>query len=130
MLQLRAGNLVWFFEDETRDRFLAVLWAHGAPALLLGLAATLLLLWRGSVRFGPLLADPPRARRSIGEQVRRTAAFIAGGGGAALHRAAVRALDDEARRSLAGYTGLVGLGERSEATPGAATATPPRSRRP
>ena len=115
LLQLKAGDRVWFVDEETRARFLALLWQNGAPALLLAAVATLLLLWRGGARFGPLLAERPRARRSIGEQVRRTAAFIAAGGGTALHRASVRALEEEARRSIAGYGALFGARERSEA---------------
>lgn len=115
MLQLRPGEPVWFFAEETRARFVSLLWDHGAPALLLAGAAILLLLWRSGARFGPLLADVARARRSIGEQVRRTAAFIAAGGGTALHRASVRALEDTARRSIAGYAGLFGMRDRAEA---------------
>ena len=115
MLQLREGDTVWFFDEETRARLLSLLWDHGAPALLLAGAAILLLLWRSGTRFGPLLADAARARRSVGEQVRRTAAFIAAGGGAALHRASVRALEEEARRSIAGYATLLGARERAEA---------------
>ena len=115
MLQLREGDTVWFFDQETRARLLTLLWERGAPALVLGAAAILLLLWRSGTRFGPLLADPVKARRSIGEQVRRTAAFIAAGGGAALHRASVRALEEEARRSIARYATLLGARERAEA---------------
>jgi len=115
MLQLREGDTVWFFDEETRARLLALLWDHGAPALVLAGAALLLLLWRSGTRFGPLLADSARARRSVSEQVRRTAAFIAVGGGAALHRASVRALEEEARRSIAGYATLLGARERAEA---------------
>ena len=115
MLQLREGDTVWFFDEETRARFLSLLWDRGAPALLLAGAAIMLLLWRSGTRFGPLLADTARARRSIGEQVRRTAAFIAAGGGAALHRASVRALEEEARRSIAGYANRLGARERAEA---------------
>ncbi|MEO8309665.1 MAG: DUF4350 domain-containing protein [Caldimonas sp.] len=115
MLQLRAGDVVWFFDEESRARFLSLLWDEGAAPLLLAACAVLLLLWRSGTRFGPLLADAARARRSVGEQVRRTAAFIAAGGGAALHRASVRALEEEARRSIAGYTALLGARERAEA---------------
>ena len=115
MLQLREGDTVWFFDEETRARLLSLLWDHGAAALLLAGAAILLLLWRSGARFGPLLADAARSRRSVGEQVRRTAAFIAAGGGAALHRASVRALEEEARRSIAGYATLLGARERAEA---------------
>ena len=115
MLQLRDGDTVWFFDEETRARLLSLLWDHGAAPLLLAGAAILLLLWRSGTRFGPLLADAARSRRSVGEQVRRTAAFIAAGGGAALHRASVRALEEEARRSIAGYATLLGARERAEA---------------
>lgn len=114
-LQLQAGDEVWFIDDDSRVRFLALLWQHGAPAVLLALGTVALALCRGGVRFGPPLAEPPLARRSIGEQVRRTAAFVARGGGASLHRAALRALEQEARRSVAGYAGLLGSRERSEA---------------
>ena len=115
MLQLAPGDRVWFVVDEARAPLLSLLWQHGAPAIVLALAALGLALWRGGARFGPRLLDAPLARRSIGEQVRRTAAFVAGGGGAALHAASVRALDDEARRSIANYAGLLARSERSDA---------------
>lgn len=115
LLQLHAGDEVWFVDDERRARFLALLWQAGWPALLLGAAAILLALWRSGMRFGPLVAEVPRARRSVGEQVRRTAAFIAGGGGIALHRAAARALEEQARRSVPHYAALVSVSERSAA---------------
>ena len=41
--------------------------------------------------------------------------FIAAGGGTALHRASVRALEEEARRSIAGYASLLGARDRAEA---------------
>jgi len=115
MLQLAAGDRVWFLVDETRAPFLALLWQHGAPAIVLALIALALMLWRGGVRFGPRLIDAPIARRSIGEQIRRTAAFVARGGGAALHAASIRALEAEARRSIANYAGLLGRRDRSDA---------------
>ena len=115
LLQLHAGDEVWFVDDERRARFLVLLWQTGWPALLLGAAATLLALWRAGIRFGPLIAEVPRARRSVGEQVRRTAAFVAGGGGGALHRAAARALEEQARRSVPHYASLLTVSERSAA---------------
>jgi hypothetical protein len=103
-LDLRPGDTVWFIGDNERASLLALLWQHGWPAIVLLATAVALALWREAVRFGPVLAAPSRARRSVGEQVRRTAAFIAGrGGGAALHAAAVRALDERARRVVAGW---------------------------
>jgi hypothetical protein len=115
MLQLAPNDRVWFLVDEARAPLMALLWRHGAPAIALALAALGLALWRSGARFGPRLLDAPLARRSIGEQVRRTAAFVAGGGGAALHAASVRALDDEARRSIANYAGLLARSDRSDA---------------
>jgi len=115
MLQLAPGDRVWFLVDEARAPLLALLWQHGAPAIALAFAALVLALWRGGARFGPRLLDAPLARRSIGEQVRRTAAFVAGGGGAALHAASVRALAAEARRSIANYAGLLARSARSDA---------------
>jgi len=115
MLQLAPNDRVWFLVDEARPPLMALLWQHGAPAIALALAALGLALWRSGARFGPRLLDAPLARRSIGEQVRRTAAFVAGGGGAALHAASVRALDDEARRSIANYAGLLARSDRSDA---------------
>nr|HET7860231.1 DUF4350 domain-containing protein [Caldimonas sp.] len=115
MLQLAPGDRVWFVVDEARAPLRALLWQHGAPAIVLALAALALALWRSGARFGPRMLDAPLARRSIGEQVRRTAAFVAAGGGAALHAASVRALDDEARRSIANYAGLLARSDRSAA---------------
>lgn len=114
-LELHPGDAVWFVADEARTPLLSLLWSDGRPALLLAIAAVALALWRGAARFGPIVEEPALARRSIGEQVRRTAAYIARGGGGALRRAAARALDETARRTLAGYAALTGARERSEA---------------
>jgi len=115
MLQLHPGDRIWFFAEETRTRLSVLLWEHGAPALLLAAAALALALWRNGARFGPPLARRPLARRSVGEQVRRTAAFIARDGGLALHAASVRALEEEARRAIANYAALLSRSERSDA---------------
>jgi len=65
------------------------------------------LLWRGAVRFGPLAAPEPTARRSLAEQIRGTGRFaLHHGGGESLHAATVRALDEAARRRVAGYARL------------------------
>ena len=114
-LELHPGDAVWFVADEARTPLLSLLWSDGTPALLLALLAVTLALWRGAARFGPIVEEPALARRSIGEQVRRTAAYIAQGGGSALRRASARALDETARRTVAGYAALIGARERSEA---------------
>ena len=114
-LELHPGDEVWFVADEARTPLLRLLWSDGTPALLLAILAVALALWRGAARFGPIVEEPALARRSIGEQVRRTAAYIAQDGGSALRRAAARALDETARRTVAGYAALIGARERSEA---------------
>jgi hypothetical protein len=114
-LDLHRGDEVWFVDDETRAPLLRALASAGLPALLLGAAALLLALWRSGPRFGPIAAEPGRARRSIGEQIRRTAAFIAGGDGAALHRASLQALERDAGRAIADFAALPTLATRAEA---------------
>ncbi|MEO8923514.1 MAG: DUF4350 domain-containing protein [Caldimonas sp.] len=114
-LDLRPGDAVWFVDEEARTPFFQALWSAGRPALLLALAALGLALWRGGPRFGPLAVEPGAARRSIGEQIRRTAAFVAAGRGEALHRATLRALDAAATRTIADFATLPTLADRAQA---------------
>lgn len=107
VVRAAPGREIWFVSNEARAPLLAWLWQRGAPAVLLGAAALGLALWRGAVRFGPRAAALPTARRSVAEQIRGTAGFIAHrGGGAALHAAQLRALDDAARQRIAGFDAL------------------------
>jgi hypothetical protein len=114
-LDLHAGDVVWFVGEEARTPFLLALASDGLPAVLLAGAALLLALWRGTPRFGPLIGEPSAARRSIGEQVRRTAAFIGAGDGSALHRASLQALDAAAGRAIANFMALPTFAERAQA---------------
>jgi hypothetical protein len=98
--------------NETRPPLLTTLWNNGAPVILLGALALAFALWRAGTRFGPRLPALPTARRSVGEQIRGTAAFIAHHGGRALHRAQLRALDSCARSRVHGYDTLI-VGERA-----------------
>ncbi|MEJ8824344.1 DUF4350 domain-containing protein [Variovorax humicola] len=99
-LQARAGAEFWFVVEEAREPFLRWLWRNGQVAILLGLLALALALWRAGVRFGPLIAAAGTQRRSMAEQVRGTAEFLHMHGGDALHAAQVRALDESATRHL------------------------------
>jgi hypothetical protein len=114
MLDLRPGGDVWFVIDEKREALLMWLWHRAGPAIGLALLAMTFALWRGARRFGPLLPEPPLARRSVAEQIRGTSAFVLRGGGAALLAAARRALDDAARQRIAGYERMT-MGQRVEA---------------
>jgi hypothetical protein len=105
-LDLRAGDNVWFVVDEKRQALLLWLWHRAGPALGLALLALALALWRGALRFGPLLPQAVAARRSVAEQIRGTAAFVWRGGGAALLAASRRALDEAARARFAGWDGM------------------------
>jgi hypothetical protein len=93
VLQAVPDRPVWIVEDEAREPLLAWLWNEARAPFLLTLAAIALALWRLMVRFGPREAVPPRARRSMGEQVRGTGHFIAGTDPQALHAATRRAFE-------------------------------------
>ncbi|MEP6503831.1 MAG: DUF4350 domain-containing protein [Betaproteobacteria bacterium] len=106
ILQAAPGRAVWFINDESREPLLLWLWHQARAPLLLCVAAVLLALWRLMVRFGPRQALPPRARRSMGEQVHGTGQFIAGTDPQALHAATRKAFDDVARTRVEHYAEL------------------------
>jgi hypothetical protein len=106
ILQAAPGRAVWIVEDEAREPLLGWLWHDARAPFLLGLAAIALALWRLMVRFGPREAVPPRARRSMGEQVRGTGQFIAGLAPEALHAATKKAFEDGARKRVEAWSDL------------------------
>ena len=105
-LQARAGSEFWFVAEEAREPFASWLWHQAWAALLLGLLALALALWRAGVRFGPLAPSALSHRRSMAEQVRGTARFLHMHGPKALHAAQLRALHASAARQLPRYSQL------------------------
>jgi hypothetical protein len=106
-VQLRKNDEVHFLSEEEHPSLLTLMWILGWPVVLLALALIALALWRNSVRFGPLTAQPDQARRSLAEQIRGTGLFVMRfGGGKALHAAAVRALNEAAGRRIGAYSRL------------------------
>lgn len=105
-LQARAGTEFWFVAEEAREPFATWLWHQAWAALLLGLLALVLALWRAGVRFGPLAPSASSHRRSMAEQVRGTARFLHMHGPKALHAAQLRALHASAARQLPRYSQL------------------------
>ncbi|HEX6706755.1 MAG TPA: DUF4350 domain-containing protein [Albitalea sp.] len=105
-LHLQPGTEVWFVDIGQRMPLLRQVWHSGAAAVLLGAIGLALALWRGAVRFGPPAPAAPLARRSVAEQIRDTANFIFASGGAALHRAQLRALEQAARRHVVDHDRL------------------------
>ncbi len=104
---LRHGDHVVFLSEEDHPSILTLIWLHGAPAVLLGLAFVAFALWRNSVRFGPLEAAPEISRRSLGEQIRGTGQFVfRTDGGRPLHAAMVRALHEAGRHRIPSYESL------------------------
>jgi hypothetical protein len=102
--QLHAGDELHFVSDQNRPSLLALAWRVGAPVILLLLAALTFALWRAAPRFGPLMATPESARRSLAEQIRGTGQFLLRvGDGPALHAATVRALLAAAERRINGF---------------------------
>ncbi len=106
-IQLHRKDEVHFLSEEEHSSILALMWYLGWPVVVLALALIALALWRNSVRFGPLVAEPEQARRSLAEQIRGTGEFVVRfGGGKALHAAAVRALNEAAKRRIAAWSRL------------------------
>jgi hypothetical protein len=112
---LRAGDHVVFMSEADVASLLTLVWRHGAPVVAVLLLFIALALWRGAMRFGPLVAASERARRSLAEQILGTGRFaIRVGSGAALVAAATRALHEAAGRRIAGYERL-GVAAQAEA---------------
>jgi len=105
--QFRDGDIVRFVSEEDHPSLLTLIWRSGAPAVALMLVVVGLLLWRGWVRFGPLVTPPVPARRSLAEQIRGSGQFaLRHGGSESLHAAGVRALHEAVSRRLPGYAQL------------------------
>lgn len=105
--QLRRGDRVVFVSAEEASALPVLVWRHGSPVVVLLALALVLGLWRAGARFGPPLPAPESGRRSLAEQIRGTGRFtLRLGGGAALHGAARRALDEAAARRIPGYERL------------------------
>jgi hypothetical protein len=84
-----------------------LVWQQGAPVVVVLLVWIALALWRGALRFGPLVAPSESARRSLAEQILGTGRFaVRVGRGAALVGAAKRALHEAASRRIVGYERL------------------------
>jgi hypothetical protein len=106
-LNLRVGDHVVFMSEADVASLPELVWRHGAPFVVVLLLWIALALWRGAIRFGPLLAPSEAARRSLAEQVLGTGRFVVRvGGGAALVGAARRALHEVAVRRIVGYERL------------------------
>ncbi len=106
VLGMKPGATLWIVDDESGERLPLWLWHNARAPLLLTLAGIALALWRLVVRFGPRVAPPVQARRSMGEQVRGTGQFIAERDPQALHAATRKAFDDAARPRIEGYADL------------------------
>lgn len=107
--QLHTGDEIYFLSDQGHASLLALAWRFGAPVVVLLLGALALALWRAAPRFGPAMASPERARRSLAEQVRGTGQFLLRvGDGQALHAATVRALFTAAPRRISAFASLSG----------------------
>jgi hypothetical protein len=105
--QLVKGDEVHFLSEEDRPSLVGLIWLFGKPLVVLILVLVAFVLWRDSVRLGPLAASPTRARRSLAEQIRGIGQFtVRCGNGEALHAASARALEEAAARRISGYRQL------------------------
>jgi hypothetical protein len=110
LVDAQPGGEVWFVTRIDREPLLPWLWQHAQPVLAFSGAALLLALWRGGTRFGPLAAPPQPARRSLTAQLRGSADFLFRHRPQALHRSALRALDEAAQQRLAAWRTLAPTG--------------------
>jgi hypothetical protein len=107
--QLRTGDEIHFFSENSHASLLELAWQLGWPVVCLLVALIALALWRSSARFGPLAAPADMARRSLAEQIRGTGQFtLRVGGGESLHAAAARALNEAAALYISAYERLPG----------------------
>jgi hypothetical protein len=103
-IPLRTGDHVIILNPVSAESLLALLWRHAAAAIVCGLAALGLTIWRNLPRFGPIAAAPPPLRRSLAEQIRARASFAWRTRRlASLRRAECQALTQSACRRLASY---------------------------
>jgi hypothetical protein len=101
---LRAGDHVDILNPVSAESLLSLLWRLAAAAIVCGLAAIGLTIWRNLPRFGRLAAPPAPVRRSLAEQIRAAARFAWRTRRlASLRRAECRALTLSACRRLAFY---------------------------
>jgi hypothetical protein len=118
--ELKVGDRVVFMSEADVASLPELVWRYGAPVVAVLLVWIALALWRGAMRFGPLVAPTERARRSLAEQVLGTGRFaLRVGGGAALVAAARRALHEAAARRIVGYERL-GVAAQARAVAGLA----------
>jgi len=109
---LRSGDHVVFMSEADVASLPELVWRYGAPVVAVLLLWIALALWRGAMRFGPLVAPSEQARRSLAEQILGTGRFaIRIGGGTALVTAAQRALHEAAGRRIVSYERLGGVAQ-------------------
>lgn len=106
--ELHKGMQIEFLtEEEGRASLPGLAWRYGSPVIVLTGLLIALWLWRSGARFGPLIATPDSARRSLAEQIRGTGQFtLRFGGGRALYAATLRALNEAATRRVPHYERL------------------------
>ncbi len=103
-IPLRAGDRVDILNPMAAESLPALLWSHSAAAIVCGLAAIGLTIWRNLPRFGPIAVPPAPVRRSLAEQIRARARFAWRTRRlASLRRAECQAVTQAACRRLVSY---------------------------
>jgi hypothetical protein len=103
-IPLKAGDHVDILNPKNAEKLPALLWRLAASAIVCGLAAIGLTIWRNLPRFGRIAAPSPPLRRSLAEQLRARARFAWRARRlASLRRAERQALTQSACGSIAFY---------------------------
>lgn len=105
--QLRPDDVLVELAETERPSIATLLWRYAGPAIAFLALAIVLIVWRASLRFGPLAPIPAPVRRSLASQLWGTGRFLAtSGDGRSLHAASARALDEAAKQTLIGFHGI------------------------
>jgi hypothetical protein len=102
VMQWQQGRAVWVLAGERREPLPLWLWQQVGAAMCALAIALVFWLWRRSSHLGPRALPPPRARRSMTEQILGSAGFLLRHHDPALLQAAVLALRQQAYQHLPG----------------------------
>ena len=71
-----SRNVIWYVIRNTKLSFIELLWKHGWIFIISLIIFVFLIIWRYSMRFGPLIGEMNNKRRSLIEHVHASGRFL------------------------------------------------------